>query len=1181
MIQSTAGAGQIILDDGADSGTGLNGNSGTVTLTPGTGGVQTTLFATGTPLASNEFTASGTTLNLALGFAPTPGTQITIVDNTATPAESNPIVGEFSNLAPGSIVTLSYQGTSYPFLVDYQGGDGNDLVLSNSAGTATQFIVTSQSQSPVTAGGTIDLTITAEDAHGNVVTDFSDSITLSDSLGGASFSVGSFSGGVATVTATLDTAGAQSFTASDPTATISGTSSLVTVTPAAASKLLVSSSLSSLSAGGTTSLSITAEDRFGNVVIGFSDSVTLADNLGGASFSAASFSDGLATLTATLDTAGTQSLTISDPAATISGTSGPVTVTPVVASKLLVSSSSSSLSAGGTTSVTITAEDRFGNLITGFSDSVTLSDNLGGATFSTASFSGGVATLTATLDTAGTQSLTASDPTAAISSTSNGISVTPGTATQLLIMTQPPSTVTAGSNFGFAVTTEDLFGNIATGYSGSVTVALKSNPGGSTLGGTTTATVTGGVATFSGLTLNNVDPGYTLQTTSGTLTSATSNAISVASSQASGGGLLAYEGFNGAVGPLEREADGSGWNTSTAAGAVGWNVQNLSTTTPGYQVNAAGLTYPNLQTSTGSASGGTSYLTAGLRLDTTTTFAAYDVPGTKQIGAAGTTLWFSVLVDRQTAVGAGQAPTSLDFTSNATEWYDATRDLGVGYYGSPSDSGGVGYWSLLVGSTIVRSTVPIVVGQTSLLVLGMTFGTTGDTFSLYVNPTSLGGSAPTAPNAQLTGSNITFSSVIYNAGYTPGVSTIDELRLGTSFGAVTPVSSGGKATPSVMVTDNSGPYTGAAFAATDTVNGNSSLEGVSPTLTYYSGTSGTGTPLNGAPTTAGTYTVVANFAGSADFTSASANTTFAISLATPTVALAINNGAYAATVAGVNGVPDPNLEGATPILTYYTGTSATGTPLSGAPSAAGTYTVLANFAGSSDYTSANASTTFTIGQSNSGGLLAYEGFNGSVGALEGETDGSGWNTSTAAGAVGWYVQNLSTTTPGYQVNATGLTYPNLQTSGGSASGGSAYLTAGRRLDTTTTFAAYDVPGTKQIGANGTTLWFSVLVDRQTAVGGGQSPTLRSTSTTIRPNGTTASHQLGVGYYGSSSDSGGVGYWSLLVGSTVVRSNVPMVVGQTALLVLGMTFSSHRRHLHACMSIRRRWAARPPTRPTHN
>ena len=254
--------------------------------------------------------------------------------------------------------------------------------------------------------------------------------------------------------------------------------------------------------------------------------------------------------------------------------------------------------------------------------------------------------------------------------------------------------------------------------------------------------------------------------------------------------------------------------------------------------------------------------------------------------------------------------------------------------GASSDSGGVGYWSLLVGGTVLRSNMPISVGQTSLLVLQMNFSTTGDTFSLYVNPTSLGSSAPTAANAQLTGSNITFSSLVYNAGYTTQVSTIDELRLGQSFAAVTPTtgSSGGggsKTTPTVTVTDNSGTFTDAPFVATDAVNGVSNLEGVTPSLTYYAGTSATGTPLGSAPTAVGTYTVVASFPGSTDYTSASASRTFTITKATPNVSVADGGGTYTAqsfpatdSVSGVGSqsTPSASLEGVTPTLTYYSGT---------------------------------------------------------------------------------------------------------------------------------------------------------------------------------------------------------------------------------------------------------------------
>ncbi len=182
-----------------------------------------------------------------------------------------------------------------------------------------------------------------------------------------------------------------------------------------------------------------------------------------------------------------------------------------------------------------------------------------------------------------------------------------------------------------------------------------------------------------------------------------------------------------------------------------------------------------------------------------------------------------------------------------------------------------------------------------------------------------------------------------------------------------------KATPTVSVSDAGGTYNGNPFPATDSVTGvsgiaGSSLEGVSPTLTYYAGSTATGTPLAGAPTTAGTYTVVASFAGSTDYNSASSSpVTFTIAKATPTVSVSDAGGTYNGnpfpatdSVTGVSGVAGSNLEGTGLTLTYYSGSTATGTPLSGAPVHAGTYTVVASFAGSTDYNSASAQTTFTI-----------------------------------------------------------------------------------------------------------------------------------------------------------------------------------------------------------------------------
>ena len=81
------------------------------------------------PLASQGFNATGLTLTPLLNFAPSMGTQLTLVNNTAAPAGSNPIQGTFTNLAPGGTISATYAGTTYNFQANYGSGGGNDLVL--------------------------------------------------------------------------------------------------------------------------------------------------------------------------------------------------------------------------------------------------------------------------------------------------------------------------------------------------------------------------------------------------------------------------------------------------------------------------------------------------------------------------------------------------------------------------------------------------------------------------------------------------------------------------------------------------------------------------------------------------------------------------------------------------------------------------------------------------------------------------------------------------------------------------------------------------------------------------------------------------------------------------------------------------------------------------------------------
>lgn len=77
------------------------------------------------PARTLRLDPAGRSVHFALGFAPTPGTRLTVVENTGT----GWIDGEFANLAQGQTVNLDFEGRTYRFAANYFGGDGNDLVL--------------------------------------------------------------------------------------------------------------------------------------------------------------------------------------------------------------------------------------------------------------------------------------------------------------------------------------------------------------------------------------------------------------------------------------------------------------------------------------------------------------------------------------------------------------------------------------------------------------------------------------------------------------------------------------------------------------------------------------------------------------------------------------------------------------------------------------------------------------------------------------------------------------------------------------------------------------------------------------------------------------------------------------------------------------------------------------------
>jgi hypothetical protein len=213
-----------------------------------------------------------------------------------------------------------------------------------------------------------------------------------------------------------------------------------------------------------------------------------------------------------------------------------------------VSLSANPDTAGTAFVATVTTLDANGNVVPSYTGTVQLTStdplasSLGSYTFTTADK--GVHAFTVTLKTAGSETINAADSLGLTGSAS--VSITPAAASALTFVQQPTGT-TPGAVISPAVTVAvvDTFGNVETSDNTDVvSVALGSNPGSATLGGTTSVTVVRGVATFSTLTVSAVGTGYTLVASSGALKSATSASFNISQGYQGGGNLI--EGFENA-----------------------------------------------------------------------------------------------------------------------------------------------------------------------------------------------------------------------------------------------------------------------------------------------------------------------------------------------------------------------------------------------------------------------------------------------------------------------------------------------------------------------------------------------------------------------------------------------------------------------------------------------------------
>jgi hypothetical protein len=619
-----------------------------VTFTSGTGTAGITLYdaQTTTLLAREGFSGpSGTSASFTVAAAAAASlTVATPSSPTAANAFSETITAKdlYGNTASSyeGPKTVAFSGPAssptgkapeYPASVTFTAGAGAASIVLYDAGsttlTATEGSLSGTSSSftvggaspasfslptpsAQTAGTSFNETITAKDAYGNTA-GYSGKQTIAfsgptSSPGGKAPSYPSsvtFSSGVGT---------AEKITVYDArTTTLTATQGSVTGSTAAFNVSAAGASVFSLTtipaqtAGTQFSVTLTALDPYGNVAkyegsksIAFTGPKNSPSGEKPAYPGTVSFAAGVGSAQITLYGAGATTLEAAQGAG-VEGESNSFNVN-AAGTAAFTFGTQGERSAGTPFSETLTATDAYGNQVAGYAGTKTIA--FSGAAGSpngkapvypaSVSFSGGVGTAKEiTLYAAASTTLTASE--GAISGTSAAFKVAGASATALSLSTPAP---TVGTAFSETLTATDAYGNAASNYSGTKTVAF-SGPGNGPNGKAPSypSTVSFSSTTSSGtatITLYNAAT-TVLSATQGALTGSTP---SFAVSPGAAGSL--------AFGAIGTHAAGTAFNvtlTATDAGgnAIGDGAKTVTFSGPAESPSGKAPEYPASVTFTG------------------------------------------------------------------------------------------------------------------------------------------------------------------------------------------------------------------------------------------------------------------------------------------------------------------------------------------------------------------------------------------------------------------------------------------------------------------------------------------------------------------------------------------------------------------------------------------------------
>ena len=210
-----------------------------------------------------------------------------------------------------------------------------------------------------------------------------------------------------------------------------------------------------------------------------------------------------------------------------------------------------------------------------------------------------------------------------------------------------------------------------------------------------------------------------------------------------------------------------------------------------------GLSYPNLVTS-GSSLSANRVSTVGRQFSFQPGTPFTDYYKADFISPRNRTLWLSALLRKSdTTKNAVFVSLGRGIGNNVPSVYDSA--ISIGYF---DDYNNQKFWTIrtnernnlfdhdIINTTakFTNSTIPLTPMKTMLLVARLEQATDGScTVALFVNPTQLGGAAPLIPDAiTTTTSGLPFSALAIQAG-TTGQDAVDEVRIGESYAAVTPI----------------------------------------------------------------------------------------------------------------------------------------------------------------------------------------------------------------------------------------------------------------------------------------------------------------------------------------------------------------------------------------------------------